>query len=174
MRDSAASVTMARIAESAGVSKALLYAYFENMTALLRAVYQRETQRLNEQHMAALREPHAFEDMVRTTARISRQTHASRQRLIERLAADPLLADVVADEERRNRARVVRFLAKAVTAHFGISGVLARRATRLALRYEPEARLSTRDADALDEIWGAMMVGAMHELERRYGKDTTP
>ncbi len=169
LHDGLASLTMADIAQAAGVSKALIYAYFPNMTELLHAVYVRETELLHSQHLTALQAPHSFEEMVRATARITRQAHDERQQLVERLATDPLLAGRVANDERRNRASVVSFLTREITDNFRISSALAAKATRLALRYEPDAKLSARERQELDEIWGAMMVGAMTELERRYG-----
>lgn len=166
------SLTMADIAAAADVSKALIYAYFPNMTELLHEVYVRETALLNRQHLDALKAPHRFEDMVRVTARISRQSTGERQKLVSRLATDPLLASRVAKDERRNRASVVRFLANEITGAYDLSPELAAKATRLALRFEPDARLSARAKEELDEIWGAMIVGAMTELERRYGSES--
>jgi len=171
LTDGLASLTMARIAKAAGTSKGLIYTYFPNMTELLYAVYERETELLHAQHLSALEAPHSFEDMVRVTARISRQAEDDRQCLVERLATDPVLAGRLDREERRNRSRVVRFLTKEITANFDISSGLAACATRLALRYAPdEGPLSPEQQRRLDEIWGAMMVGAMTELERRYGR----
>jgi len=172
LTDGLASLTMARIAAAAGTSKALIYAYFKNMAELLYAVYGRETELLNAQHLTALKAPHSFEEMVRATARISRQTEDERQRLVEQLATDPVLASRLVTEERRNRSRVVRFLTKEITANFDIPSELAACATRLALRYGPDdGPLSPEQQQRLDEIWGAMMVGAMTELERRYGRE---
>lgn len=167
-----ASLTMADIAAAADVSKALIYTYFPNMTELLHAVYVRETALLNRQHLDALKAPHRFEDMVRVTARISRQTTDERQALVSRLATDPLLASRVAKDERRNRASVVQFLTKEITGTFNLSPELATKATRLALRFEPDAQLSAQAEEELDDIWGAMIVGAMTELERRYGSES--
>ena len=172
LREGLARLTMADVAEAAAVSKSLIYAYFANLAELLEAVYARETALLNEQHLAALRAPHGFEDMVRATARISRQARDERQRLVERLAAEPGLKDRLAEAERKNRRGVVRFLTREITAHYRIPKALAEDATRLALRYEPEGDLSAARAARLDEIWGAMIVGAMSELERRYGTES--
>ncbi|MEM8768903.1 MAG: TetR/AcrR family transcriptional regulator [Pseudomonadota bacterium] len=169
LREGLARLTMADVAAAAAVSKSLIYAYFTNLTELLEAVYARETKLLNEQHFAALRTPHSFEDMVRATARISRQAQNERQRLVERLAAEPTLKDRLAEAEKKNRRGVVRFLTREITNHYQIPRPLAEAATRLALRFEPERESTATEAAKLDEIWGAMIVGAMNELERRYG-----
>ena len=167
LEDGLTNLTMAKVGEQAGVSKALIYAYFPNMEALLYAVYERETELLNQQHMDTLRTPHSFEEMVRVTSRISRAAKNDRAKLVERLANDPLLVDRVAKGERANRARVVRFLSGEIIKNFDLPKDLATQATRLALRFEDDPK----DSEAhLDEIWGAMIVGAMTELERRYGE----
>ncbi len=169
LRDGLARLTMADVAAAAAVSKSLIYAYFANLTELLEAVYARETTLLHEQHFAALRAPHSFEDMVRATARISRQAQNERQRLVERLGAEPSLKDRLAEAEKKNRRGVVHFLTGEITNHYQIPRPLAEVATRLALRFEPEREPSAAEAAQLDEVWGAMIVGAMNELERRYG-----
>ena len=167
LEDGLTNLTMAKVGEQAGVSKALIYAYFPNMEALLYAVYERETELLNQQHMDTLRTPHSFEEMVRVTSRISRAAKTDRAKLVERLANDPLLVDRVAKGERANRARVVRFLSGEIIKNFDLPKDVATQATRLALRFEDDPK----DSEAhLDEIWGAMIVGAMTELERRYGE----
>ena len=167
LEDGLTNLTMAKVGEQAGVSKALIYAYFPNMEALLYAVYERETELLNQQHMDTLGTPHSFEEMVRVTSRISRAAKNDRAKLVERLANDPLLVDRVAKGERANRARVVRFLSGEIIKHFDLPKDIAKKATRLALRFEDDPKDSEYQ---LDEIWGAMIVGAMTELERRYGE----
>ena len=165
--DGLTNLTMAKVAAEAEVSKALIYAYFPNMEALLYAVYERETQLLNQQHMDTLRAPHSFEEMVQVTSRISRAAKNDRAKLVERLANDPLLAERVSHGEQANRARVVKFLSREISEHFDLPKDIAVKATRLALRFEDDPKDSE---NTLDEIWGAMIVGAMTELERRYGK----
>lgn len=107
LADGISNLTMEKIANEAGASKALLYRYFPNSSALLRQLYKRELGKLQAQHLEVLVSPHSFEDMVKQTASINRVNQNKPQLLIKRL-------------ER-------------------------------------------------DEIWGAMMVGAMQELQHRFG-----
>jgi len=107
LADGMSNLTMEKIANEAGASKALLYSYFPNSSALLQQLYKRELGRLQAQHLVVLVSPHSFEDTVKQTASINRVNQNKPQLLIKRL-------------ER-------------------------------------------------DEIWGAMMVGAMQELRHRFG-----
>ncbi|MEM7080417.1 MAG: helix-turn-helix domain-containing protein [Pseudomonadota bacterium] len=166
-------LTMTAIASAAGVSKALIYAYFPNLTDLLYAVYERETKLLNQQHRRVLAATHSFEEMVRATASISRHAMDERQRLVERLVSDPLLAPRVTAEQRRQRDQVVKYLGREITKHYALSDTLAAKATRLALRFEPAGRMNPDQEAELDEIWGAMIVGAMKELQARWGTADT-
>ncbi len=107
LADGISNLTMEKIANEAGASKALLYSYFPNSSALLQQLYKRELGRLQAQHLVVLVSPHSFEDTVKQTASINRVNQNKPQVLIKRL-------------ER-------------------------------------------------DEIWRAMMVGALQELQHRFG-----
>jgi AcrR family transcriptional regulator len=60
-------VTMEGVAAAAGVSKGLGYAYFDNSSALLRALLEREVGKLNKRISAAFLEAHDFESRLRAT-----------------------------------------------------------------------------------------------------------
>ena len=167
LSDGTSRMTMDAVAQEAGVSKALVYTYFPNLAALLQQVYSRENQQLHQQHLQALAEPHSFESMVKTTAHISRVAQRERQLIVKRLSADPVLQAVMAKEDLKNRAGITTFLTNEIVEHFDIPPAIARQATALALGYDT-AKTDT-DAPSLDDIWGAMIVGAMQELEKRYG-----
>ena len=169
MRDGVLKLTMERIALEAGSSKGLVYNYFDSLTALLIAVYARENRRLQSQQLEALGESPDFEDIVRITARVNREQGDTRQQLIARLSASEEARQAMATEDAALRAEVVDYLAGVITRHYRLSRPVAEMAVRLALRYE------TLPDDALDSdgVWSAMIVGAMNELERRYGEGET-
>ncbi|MEM9623173.1 MAG: helix-turn-helix domain-containing protein [Pseudomonadota bacterium] len=171
LRQGIAQVNMNAVAAEAGVSKGLVYAYFGNITELLQAVYVRAQKQLNQQHMESLATPHTFEEMVRKTAQISRANRHSRRLLIQRLSADPAIQAVMQSEDVANRQRIVAFLSREIVHNYAIPPRLAELATALALRYDemPEfAETFAADPTELDEIWAAMIVGAMQELQRRH------
>ena len=163
---------MAAVAQQAGVSKALVYTYFPNIVALLQQVYVRENQHLHQQYADALAAPHSFESMVKTTAHISRVAQRERQLIIQRLSADPVLQTQMAREDLKNRAAITAFLTAEIVRNFNIPSAIARQATTLALGYDSAA--AAAKSPALEDIWGAMIVGAMQELEKRYGNPQEP
>jgi len=60
-------VTMEGVAAAAGVSKGLGYAYFDNSSALLRVLLEREVRKLNERITAASTSEATFEGRLRAT-----------------------------------------------------------------------------------------------------------
>ncbi|MDA9064526.1 TetR/AcrR family transcriptional regulator [Pseudomonadales bacterium] len=167
LRDGTSRLTMDAVAQAAGVSKALVYTYFPNLATLLQQVYRRENQQLHQQYLEALAEPYSFESMVKTTAHISRVAQSERQLIIKRLSSDPVLKRSMAKEDLKNRVGIMAFLVAEIVEHFDIPPAIAHQATALALGYDPVTVKA--DAPSLDDVWGAMIVGAMRELEKRYG-----
>lgn len=171
LREGLASMTMERVADAAGVSKGLIYAYFPNLKAVLREVYARESRALGRQHMAVLAQPLSFEEMARATAQINRSSARDKQLLIKRLSADPTVVEAMETVRSEDKQSVLNVLVKQVTANYAIPDQVARKAVMLALGFDQDDAQS-QDDEQMDEIWGAMMSGAMQELERRYKPST--
>ena len=167
LQEGLANMTMERIADAAGVSKGLIYAYFPNLTSVLREVYARESRALGRQHMAVLEQPLSFEEMASGTARINRSSARDKQLLIKRLSADPTVVEAMDAVRSEDKQRVLEVLVNQVTANYAIPDQVARKAVMLALGFAQDDAQS-RDDEQMDEIWGAMMSGAMQELETRY------
>lgn len=159
-------LTMDRIASEAGASKALLYNYFPNVGDLLRQVYVRELKSLQRQQLQSLGDSPSFEDIVRVTERANRANADKRELLISRLSADVDIANAMKKIDRENRKTVVSYLSDKIQQFYQLPDEVAEVATRLALKYDIPPRLERH----VDEVWGAMIVGAMGELERRYNK----
>ena len=166
-----ATLTMYKVAEEAGASKALLYSYFPNLTGLLQALYKRELNNLQSQQLDALTTPHQFEDMVKVTEKINREHNGERQLLIKHLQADAAVRNSMARTDQKNRKQVVEFLSSEITGNYDIPQDIVESAVKLILRYNEDEQLrSIKDETRLDEVWGAMIVGAMQELEKRFGE----
>lgn len=163
-------LTMEKIAFEAKASKALLYSYYPNISGLLHALYTRELNYLQTQQLDALTVPYEFEDMVKLTSRINREHQNDRQRLIKHLEADNNLKQSMATTDQKSRTKVVEFLSQEIINNYDIPEDIASKAVRLALRYdEKEPLVNLNSSNQQDEIWGAMIVGAMQELEKRFG-----
>ena len=163
-------LTMEKIAMEAGASKALLYSYFPNISGLLQQLYKRELGKLQAQQRAAMESPHSFEDMVKQTASINRVNQNKRQLLIKRLEGDPSVRTAMSKADRRARTEVVKYLCDEITGSYDIPPNVAEEAVKLALRYDEQGPVGRqKNTIDRDEIWGAMMVGAMQELQKRFG-----
>jgi AcrR family transcriptional regulator len=166
-----ATLTMYKVAKEAGASKALLYSYYPNLTGLLQALYKRELNNLQSQQLDALTTPHQFEDMVKVTEKINREHHSERQLLIKHLQADAAVRNSMARTDQESRKQVVEFLSSEITGNYDIPQDIVESAVKLILRYNEDEQLrSIKDETRLDEVWGAMIVGAMQELEKRFGE----
>lgn len=169
-----AQLNMERIAQKAGVSKGLVYAYFPNVTVLLQEVLKREHRALQVQQMQAISSTGSFEEMARATAHNNHERYNERGLLIERLRGDPAVADAMRNTDRKTRRAVVDYLTGQVTDNYDMPDDVARLATELVIGPGHEyQRISADRLRKMDEVWGAMMVGAMKELEKRYGKTVT-
>ncbi len=163
-------LTMEKIARKAGASKALLYSYFPNISGLLQQLYKRELGKLQAQQRAVMESPHSFEDMVKQTASINRVNQNKRQLLIKRLEGDPSVRTAMSKTDQRARAEVVKYLSDEIIGSYDIPSNVAEEAVKLALRYDEKDQVALqKNALDRDEIWGAMMVGAMQELQKRFG-----
>lgn len=169
--DGIAQLNMERIASRAGVSKGLLYAYFPNVKTLLQAVLLREHQQAADAQLTAIAANTDFETMARATAHNNHQRFSDRGLLIERLRGDPEIASVMTAIDAKARAAVIDYLTKQVTTHFNIPVGIARTATSLAIGPgQHPMSFTPLQIKQMDEVWGAMMTGAMQELEKRFGK----
>lgn len=76
----------------------------------------------------------------------------------------------MATTDQKSRTKVVEFLSQEIINNYDIPEDIASKAVRLALRYdEKEPLVNLNSSNQQEEIWGAMIVGAMQELEKRFG-----
>ena len=121
-REGVSAVTMERVAQDAGASKALVYSYFSNRTTLLAQLLLRE--------YPAFRGPAApdtgvgnesFADLIaRTTADYI--AHVARNGLLlERLLGEPTVAAEVATQHSMGRATTAAWFGKRIARETGIA-----------------------------------------------------
>ena len=89
---------MERLGRDAGMSKALIYNYFPNLTDLLRASLEREIMQLREKSVAEIAAATDFRDMIRRTTRMYVEHVELRASLLQRLWKEPSVPRAVADE----------------------------------------------------------------------------
>jgi AcrR family transcriptional regulator len=109
-------LTMEALAEQAGVSKGLGYAYFDNVEDVVQSLWERELDRLYRRMGDALNEHGPFEEQVRAAVSAYFDLVEERGSLLDVLGAH--LTGPAAHSERRRRQPFVRELAGLVQHEF--------------------------------------------------------
>ena len=164
-------VTMERIAKHAGISKSLIYNYFESAESLLRELLERELSGLRKVQLNAAEEAETFEQLVRGITRAYLQYIANKGLLIERLQADRAISKTT-DPTRFNRDVSVEYLAKIVNENFGLPLPIARTVTDISFGV-PSAAGSYLlrhdiDMDELEDITVSMIIGTVNGVRDDY------
>ena len=105
---------MERVGREANVSKALVYAYYPNRIALLQEVLLREHERLVEKQAVEVRQAIDIEDLIRRTTSTYLRHVEERGVHIQRLLSEPSISAAFEEFDRKDRRRVVEFLAREI------------------------------------------------------------
>lgn len=167
-------VTMDRIGREAGVSKPLVYAYFQNVTTLLQELLLRDQRRLWEQQTIAVSEAKDFDDLVRLTTR-TYLIHVEKSGMhIQRLMGEPTLASVFEKGESERRQRVVDFLTKEMARTLNVPREIANLVTELAMGMTGSAGEMVSRGEVsrkkIEEILICLYKGNLEALRQQYGK----
>lgn len=117
-----AALTMERLAERAGVSKALPYRHFADADAVRVALYQRETGRLGAGVHRALREAPEGADLVRVSVRAYFDELVPRRDLLAALSSPGRAVPALADPDDAG----TRFAARLLREFHGVDRARAR------------------------------------------------
>lgn len=153
-----AAVTMERLAERAGVSKALPYSHFENADAVLVAVYDRVVGELGRRLVEAL------EAIDPATPRRERTTLLVRTYLDAVADIGPVLGVVTAPGSRAaeladaDQRLGVRFLAELLTTQFAVDAARARLAAPVMLAIATGSVVAWLEGDGAREAIESLMV----------------
>jgi TetR/AcrR family transcriptional regulator, fatty acid biosynthesis regulator len=170
-REGVAQLSMERIGKEAGISKSLVYAYFPNLTELLRELYQREMRRFRRLQAEAADKALTFEDMVRSITHVYLSYMHERGLLIERLQAEPSVS-AMHDPTDFSRDRAVDYLAEIVIELFDLPPDIARAATDISFGLPASAgsylHRSGIDLKTLEDLTVTMIVGTFLHLKSEY------
>jgi TetR/AcrR family transcriptional regulator, fatty acid biosynthesis regulator len=171
-RDGVATLSIESIGKEAGISKSLVYAYFPNLTALLRELYQREMRQLRRRQAAAAEQVESMEQLVRSITHAYLRYIDERGLIIERLQAEPSVSDHH-DPTDFNRDAAVDYLTDIVLRFYKLPRPIARAATNISFGLSASAgsylHRHDLDLDTLEEITVAMVLGSFSDLENRFG-----
>jgi TetR/AcrR family transcriptional regulator, fatty acid biosynthesis regulator len=171
-RDGVASLSIEQIGKEAGISKSLVYAYFPNLTALLRELYQREMRQLRRRQADAAENVESIEQLVRSVTHAYLSYIDERGLLIERLQAEPSVSEHH-DPTDFNRDVAVDYLTDVVLRFYKLPRPIARAATDISFGLPASAGsyLHRHDLDlkTLEDLTVAMIIGTFSDLENRFG-----
>ena len=170
-REGVAQLSVEQIGKAAGISKSLVYAYFPNLTELLRELYKREMRRLRRLQSEAADKATTFEELVRFTTHIYLSYIDERGPIIDRLQAEPSISEMH-DPTDFDRGLAVDYLTDIVIAHFGLPRDIARAATDISFGIPAAAGAYLHrhglDVKALEDLTVTMMIGTFTELKSDY------
>ncbi len=170
-REGVAQLSIEHIGKAAGVSKSLVYAYFPNLTELLRALYQREMKQIRRLQSDAAASAVTFEDLVRSITHVYLSYMNERGQLIERLQAEPSVSEAH-DPTEYSRDRAVDYLAEIVVRHFGLPYDIARAATDISFGLPASAgaylHRGNLDLKTLEDLTVTMIIGTIVHVKDEY------
>lgn len=170
-REGVATLSIEQIGREAGISKSLVYAYFPNLTELLRDLFKREMKRLRKLQAAAAANAATFEELVRSVTHEYLKYFDERGLIIERLQAEPSVSEMH-DPTEYGRDAAVEYLTDIIVAHFDLPRDIARAATDISFGLPASAGsyLHRHDLDlqTLEDITVTMILGAVTSLKTEY------
>jgi len=165
------SVSFEAIAQNAGISKSLVYTYFDGVPELLKELLERELKEQRRLQFEAAEKATTFEELVRNITREYLGYIDRRGLIIERLQADPSLFDRHAPAfYSRNTA--IDYLAPIVARHFDMPEQEARAATEVSFGLPASAGeyLLRRELDlqSLEDLTVSMIIGSIVSARNDY------
>lgn len=171
-REGVAQLSMEGIGREAGISKSLVYAYFPNLTDLLRALYQREMKQLRRRQAEAAANADTMEQLVRSVTHAYLGYIDERGLIIERLQAEPSVSENH-DPTDFNRDIAVDYMTDVVLRYYKLPRPIARAATDISFGLPASAGsyLLRHDLDlkTVEDLTVAMILGTFSDLENRFG-----
>ncbi len=168
-------LTMERLAAAAGVSRALVYQHFANVTELLLELLEREFAWLEPRISSGLDDATSFRDRLIATTKPYLDAKKERSQVFYGLlltqTSDPGVLATMMDYYRR----VLGFWVREAQAEFGIDGDTAVEGAVIFVGgFESAARrhwvLDDSDADEVIDLFVELVLGALRHLARRKGK----
>ncbi len=163
-REGMAQISLERIGQSAGVSKSLVYTYFDSLNQLLKELLDRELKSLRRQQFEAAEQAETFEELIRKVTHVYLTNIEERGLLIERLQAEPSVSDMH-DPTDYGRSTAVDYLGDIVAQHFDLPVEVARAATDISFGLPAAAGQyllrGPLEREQVEELTVAMIMGSI-------------
>jgi TetR/AcrR family transcriptional regulator, fatty acid biosynthesis regulator len=170
-REGVATLSIEQIGREAGISKSLVYAYFPNLTELLRELYQREMKHLRRLQAAAAAGADTFEGLVRSVTHEYLKYYDERGLIIERLQNEPSVS-AMHDPTDYGRDAAVDYLTDIVMTHFDLPRDIARAATDISFGLPASAGSYLRRHDlplkTVEDLTVTMIIGTIMNVKNEY------
>jgi TetR/AcrR family transcriptional regulator, fatty acid biosynthesis regulator len=170
-REGLATLTIEQIGREAGISKSLVYAYFPNLTELLRELYQREMKHLRRLQAAAAADADTFEGLVRSVTHEYLKYYDERGLIIERLQNEPSVS-AMHDPTDYGRDAAVDYLTDIIMTHFDLPRDITRAATDISFGLPASAgsylRRHDLDLKTIEDLTVTMIIGTIMNVKNEY------
>ena len=171
LAEGVSAASMEQLGRAAGVSKALVYAYFPGPVELLATLLEREQRAFRATGRRLLEQAKDFESAVRLTTAAYLDHVATRGLLIERLLNEPGIAGIMADAERADRRATTDFFGRAITRKYGMDPRRAALAADMLMGLTGAAGLRLRrmgeDRELLLELAISLILASLAGITRR-------
>ena len=164
-------LSIKRLGDEAGISKSLVYAYFPSMKDVLQTLLRSEHKHLRAKQAEAADSAETFEQLVRRVTRVYLTYIEERGLILDRLAAEPSVADH-GDPTEFSREAAVRYVAQILSDNFDIDMDVAIPAMDISFGMPAAAGhyLTRNDVNrqTLEDITVAMIIGSVEALRQKY------
>lgn len=168
-------VSMERVGREAGVSKALVYAYYPNRVSLLQELLLREHEHLVERQAVEVRKATGFEDLIRRTTSTYLRYIEERGVHIQRLMSEPSVVAAFKEFDRKDRERVVEFLAKEISSSYKVPRRVAALAAEVSMGMTGAAgdliNRGVVDRRTIEDLTICLALGSVEALSKKYRRD---
>ena len=169
--DGVSSVSMERLAKEAGIGKSLVYNYYPKVTPSLQEKLTREYRHLRKLQYAAAESADTLEQVVRRVTNVYLSYIKSHGLLIERLAAEPTVANS-GDPTEYSRDSAVLYIAQILSDIFGIDKDIALPTVDISYGLPAAAGhyIVHHDTDLqrIENITVAMILGSLEAVQKMY------
>jgi len=170
-REGVAKLSMERIGKEAGVSKSLVYNYFESLTELLRELLERELKALRRLQFQAAERAETLEEIVQNITHVYLKYISERGLIIERLQSEPSVS-TLHDPTEYSRDAAVAYLANLMAAHLDIPKEVAHSLTDISFGIPASAGeyllRSGADLEETEALTVSMILGSLLRARNDY------